>query len=236
MTIHRFRGEEERLSTVPPLTDADVLPALSLERVRELRDDGWKAVGTLTALVTLSKKVILVEHSASKKTPEGALGPLAETSLLFQGIPPRVETTAETVGRAVAEEFGITSPLEVVAPEQQAAWLEHAWPVGLNEPGNRAFGICPVLLCVNHEVILDEFQPSEETNGVQLIDFGDAPTGIVRPGTQEWLQVVYGSAVCASIIEDPYRYAQTGALYGIEPRLRPTEPPAVDLRLDSVSL
>ena len=198
-----FRAKTSRLKfpgTLQPKFAREMLPELSADDVKKMQASGWARAGVIAAIIDHSGKILMLEHKGSDKSPDGALGPLSETSQLARtntGI--RVESTAHTLSRALLEELGVKDPPQLgLTARKIGAWVLNNWPVGINYDGQRALAVCPVVH-IGAEAqaeLLRTFEGTDEIRDIVFMhprDILNYP--LTRPGTREWLQEVMSSGM-----------------------------------------
>lgn len=235
MSLQEIRsGGVPQLDRAPeslrPELAADTLPRPTAADLRQLAAQGWMRFGIVAAVVDDHRRIMMLEHRPSSKTPAGALGPLAETAQLGRVDGKiAVETTEETLARAVSEELGQSPPTLQLRARKVGSWELNSWPVGINHGNQRAFGVCPVVHVTGdeRERIEDEFAGTEEIRAVRFM----TPEQIdgyhnVRPGTNLWLGTVAASPLMDLPPEE--------SLWISLPPATPL-PEAMDARLQEVS-
>lgn len=188
-------------SLVPKRSPA-ILPAADVRDLRRMRDAGFDRYGVVAAIVDDLGRLLMLSHVGNSKTPDGALGPLAETAkLAINGDDISVEATAQTLLRGVREELGIEDTDSIGFRARRAGgWVLNNWPVGTAYANQTALAVCPVLHvdAAGAQAILDSFQPNDEISGIRFMSPGEirqAPN--LRDGTQAWL----GDLVASGLLE-----------------------------------
>jgi hypothetical protein len=177
-----------------------MLPEPSVDDVRALRAAGWARMGIVTAIIDKSGRIMMLEHEESDKTPQGALGPLAETAQYARtesGIV--IETTSQTLSRAIAEELAIDDPASLdLRAKRVGAWTLNQWPVGVAHGGQWAMAVCPVVHIGRRSKreLLEGFAGAEEIKAIRFMDPHDIVAhSLTRPGTREWVRDVMASGL-----------------------------------------
>jgi hypothetical protein len=180
-----------------------MLPEPSIDDVRALGAAGWARLGIVAAVMDGGGRIMMLEHKASDKTPDGALGPLAETTQFTHtetGIV--IESTAHTLARAIKEELAIADPndFELYA-KKIGAWTLNNWPVGIGHNGQRALAICPVVHISrrSRRELIDTFAGTEEIRAITFMEPHDIVThALTRSGTSEWVNDIMASGLADS--------------------------------------
>lgn len=236
MGIQECTGGVPRLDFAPvslhPERAQTSLPSPSAGDLRVLRAQGWSRFGIVAAVVDDRQRIMMLSHRGSAKVPIGALGPMAETAQIgcIEGRV-AVETTQDTLARALREELGQDNPTKVALRARHAgSWELNFWPVGTNFGAQRAFAVCPIVHITGEqrERLQDEFVGTEEISALRFM----APDQIdecdnIRPGTRAWLGTVAAS---------PLLELRPGDSVDLELPLGLALPQAVDARLQEVSL
>lgn len=172
------------------------LPPLSYGTVAELTEAGWSRVGLLVPLITRAGKLLVLKHNESDKANAGMLGPLGETS---KAALPDVEQPMETLDRALREELGVREPKTLgLRIRSEAGWFTHAWPRGIQYPGEYACAISPPVYVppLAENVLLSRNHGNEEICGLDAMSVEEivaTPTDQLRPGFPQWLAKLEGS-------------------------------------------
>ncbi len=178
-----------------------MLPESTVADVATLKAQGWSRMGILAAVFDPSGCLLMLKHRGSDKTPDGALGPLAETAQLSVsgGRVVAVESAAHTLSRGVHEELGIVEPSALKLRAQRiGAWALNDWPIGVSYEGQRALAICPVVHIDDDspEFLCDTFTGTEEISEITFMHPHDVVSSqLVRPGTVEWVHTVMNSGL-----------------------------------------
>lgn len=185
-----------------PASATAMFPKFNADDLRVIKAAGWTRVGILAAILDGEQRFLILRHKHSDKTPQGALGPLAETAQLSRGVRNeiQVESTAHTLSRAVYEELGVSRPSTLrLTAKYIGGWVLNSWPVGTGYAGQKALAICPVTHIGNEEKerLLDTFQEMEEIAGIDFMRAHDIAHELVRPGTREWLGDVLSSGLAS---------------------------------------
>jgi hypothetical protein len=173
-----------------------VFPSLDVGALRAIRDCGWKVVGIVAALVDEQQRLLMLRHKGSEKTPDGAWGPLAETSQfsVSQGVVQVVEGVDDTISRAGSEELGIDLSLSGVSVKRFGSWLLNSWPVGVSYPGQQAYAVCPFLYVDSG--VCAGFAETQEIEGYSFMRPDEIMNGrSLRSGTEGWLRSVLRSGL-----------------------------------------
>ncbi|MGH7240805.1 MAG: hypothetical protein ACREGB_00745 [Candidatus Saccharimonadales bacterium] len=162
-----------------------MLPSLTYEITDELSTAGWHRLGILVLLVTRASELMVLVSTESAKAREGMLGPLGETS---KGLPPVIEQPIETLERGIREELGVKQVSHLgMQMRTNNGWFTYPWPVGVNHPGEYAFGICPALYVpeLTEQALLSRPIANEEVKQVKVAsveEILDLPDDTLRPG------------------------------------------------------
>ena len=183
----------------PDLVEAS-LPAPSMTDLAQLKEGGWSRFGIVAAVTNEKGEVLMLEHVASPKTPEGSLGPLAETAVYRRNGQNgwEVETVAETLRRSLQEEMGIEQPETIgLATLPRGSWTLDCWPVGGAFIDSYAFAVCPVVLVPREsESFFRRFVNTPEIRRAAFIPLEEilaAPSQALREGTQDWALSIQAS-------------------------------------------
>lgn len=236
MNIQECMGGVLRLDMAPaslrPELATTVLPSASTADLRMLRAQGWMRYGIVAAIVDDRQRIMMLSHRHSAKTPGGALGPLAETAQVGRsqgGVV--VETTQETLARALREELGQEDPTKVaLRARRTGSWRLNSWPVGTNFGAQRAFAVCPIahITGEQRQRLQDEFPGTEEIDAVRFMTADQIDEyNNVRPGTRAWL-----GAVATSLLMELRPDESTGLILPSGVAL----PQAADILLQEASL
>lgn len=168
-----------------------MFPHMTLDDLRVLMDHGWARAGVATAVVNERGEVLMLDHAESPKLTEGAVGPLMETSRvhLSEGV---VESTEQTIHRALQEELGIEDPEKLkLRARLYGAWTLHGWQAGDKKTGEMVFGVNPVVVMPNEVADTMKRRPFVKTDEIRTATF-HAPEIIqhipkLRPGVLGWL-------------------------------------------------
>lgn len=167
-----------------------ILPPLSFETVTELREAGWSRVGLLVPLITHAGRLLILKHNKSDKADEGMLGPLGETS---KEALPVIEQPLETLERGLREELGVKEPAHLgIKMRAESGWFTHAWPRGVNYPGEYACAISPAVYVpeLAESALLSRKHGNEEICGLAVMtpeEVLDTAEHRLRPGMPDWI-------------------------------------------------
>lgn len=179
-----------------PELATDTLPNPTEADLRQLAAQGWMRFGIVVALIDDRRRIMMLEHRPSAKAPTGALGPMAETAQLSRlRDEVTVETTVQTLARAIREELGRDPTGTPLRARKVGSWELTKWPVGYSYGDQQAFGISPIVHVTREQRdrIQDEFTGTEEISGVQFMSLDQIGERNVRPGTHIWLGLVANS-------------------------------------------
>ena len=200
--VHQVREPEIWLPTVPrpelPLglvqPPAAEFPSFSHEDLRRIKAEGWARVGVVSAIIRESDgNILMLEHKKSVepgKTPEGALGVMSETSRADLA---RVETTIDTIHRAVQGELGLEYPSQLeLKAYATTPWIYTSWVVGANHEDQHALAVSIGLVVPDEhaarinpfinstEIRRAHFQPVEKAMNMRNL----------RPGVAKWIETM----------------------------------------------
>ncbi len=186
--------------SLQPSRALHMFPNVTINDLRELQAAGWSRVGIVAAVINEAQQILMLEHAESDKNPEGALGPLAETTLVRSvNNQWQVEDTITTLYRCFREELGITNPEQVgLAARKIGAWTLNRWPVGGERHKDKfALAVCPVITVPEQTVTrIGRFINTHEIRRAyfmkpeQILDINN-----VRPGTHQWLIDIISSGL-----------------------------------------
>jgi hypothetical protein len=230
------RGGVPRLDGAPqplrPEWATTPLPSATAADLRLLRWQGWMRFGIVAAIIDDSQRFLMLEHRVSAKNLAGALGPMAETTQLAKtpsGVV--VESTEETLARALREELGLNDPEGIdLHARPRGAWELYSWPVGVDYGDQQALAVCPVLRISDEqgESIEGQFTGTPEIRHMRFMTLDEIEQQHnLRPGTEGWL-----GAVATSPLMDMRSGEGTRLLLPPGAAL----PGAVDARLQEVEL
>ncbi len=216
------KSRENFLSPVSPLNPETALDALSrpvIDDLQRMKLAGYGRYG-IVAAVMCEDRLMMLRHTASDKIEGNEWGPLAETSkmtLFEDGSPDYIESTAETLSRAMHEEVGVDAEHLQLTTRAIGAWALHDWPIGKNYGKQRAFATCPIvhLDTMQGKAIERDFQPTDEIDDIAFL----APHEIIklrqqrafRAGTKSWLRKVVSSDLRESSSFMPLHLARATA-------------------------
>lgn len=188
--------------TLQPESAYSMLPAPSVDDLRALKAAGWSRMGVIAAIFDRAGNVLMLEHKGAEKTPDGALGPLAETSQIarFPWGSIVVESAAHTLSRGIHEELGVDDPSAIeLRSKRYGGWTLSPWPVGVSNNGEQAIAICPVATIDDEtkSMLLDGFAENEEIKRIAFMTPDDVRVSMTRPGTDRWLTNVMSSGLIA---------------------------------------
>lgn len=206
------KGNRPALHLVPedllPETTDESLPTLTTEHLRYLQAAGWSRIGILAAVINSKRQILMLEHAISGKNLEGALGPLAETTRVWnhaKGVW-HIEQPLTTLRRSFQEELGVPDPQRLgLRARRVGAWTLSFWPSG--NGGNESFGfaICPVISVPDESAAqVSGLVNTKEVRGAEFMGLDEIrATGNLRPGTQEWLDRL----VVSGLLENPEEFS-----------------------------
>jgi hypothetical protein len=180
----------------PDLSDV-ALPSPDAKDILKIREMGFTRVGIVAAVIDEQDRILMLQHRGSEKSPDGALGPLAETAQAGRGINGslQVESTAHTLSRGIHEELGVPPSSLQLRAKSVGAWVLARWPVGKNSSAE-ALAVCPVVRVTGTDAqkILTGFTGTDEISDVAFM----TPEEIrghdnLRPGVRDWLEGVVES-------------------------------------------
>ncbi len=204
-----------------PLSSSEVVPALSDRELKALFRDGWSRVGVVALILDEDGNALLLEHTASDKTTDGMWGSLGETSLArYHGDEWELEPPMNTLLRGISEELGLNVPVSELRRPSKVPFFTMAWPVGVDNPTEQAFAICPIVVVSNQlRQQITEAPLSEEITSATFVPLRDVVQNKfnLRPGASLWAEraadVVIANSNCylekieppAAFIEASYR-------------------------------
>ncbi len=156
-------------------------------------------MGVMAAIVDPKDRLLVLEHEGSDKAPDGAYGPLGETSRIKRAADEIfVESTEQTLGRGVQEELNkVPSDLKLRS-KKIGAWMIYNWPVGRSYEGQYAFAVAPVVHidATEGERLIEEFEPTDEVRRISFRTMDEIKSKEnVRPGTHGWTEKIRESGL-----------------------------------------
>lgn len=164
-----------------------MFPHATVDDLRQLQEMGWSRLGVATAVVNERGELLMLEHAESYKHREGAVGPVMETTRVRAG---EVESTEQTMYRALQEELGVESPEELsLRARILYGWTLHRWPVGFKVMAEHVLGINPVVVIPDDKA--DKIGRFINTDEIRRAEFMPVERVMIherlRPGVLEWL-------------------------------------------------